>query len=164
MTGFEKYASSLFRDLRHHSKWDKLHEPSEFYHAREIKLNHMKPGDFELIILRDEPILSHVSENGNLFFYTKYVHLLKDLKKIGETIVIPKEEFVFRILHIVIFEMLGLSVFAMPYDRHRKEFLDKLFYFLEIPVDPIWLKMKGINPDLSTVCVEDFKTLATTVP
>lgn len=148
-TDIEKHLKELFLDLSRHTDINPPQTVSTYQEMEE----RVKPGH-TLFLVKDEPILAHLNENENLFYFTKNVTLLSLLQKMGDAIVLPKEEYPFRLIHIIVLHLNGYTPAQKPYDKIRSDFLNKIFYFFEIPVDGYILSQHNVYPDIEATSLD----------
>jgi hypothetical protein len=158
--------SDVFEDALTQLKKDKLENPFFIQPIGEVEeieeyipeRNEM-PGVF---FLEGDLILDH-SRNGVHFFHTSNEKLVGRLGTMGEPIVKDRKDFPLYVFYFLFMclksqdlksEDLGYQPLRKPFERNKGRFADKLFYYLEIPVDPITLKEWGIEPDMRAVNYE----------
>ena len=152
MDEIDKYVKELFRDFVKHVDKPLLNEPVDLYTYEELGED-IKEG-WTLFLVKEEPILAHLSENGNLFYFTRKKSLLSILDKKSTTFVIPKDEYLLRLLYIIVLDLNEVSYNDRPYNMYRSDFLNKIFYFLEIPIDGYVLSKYNIYPDIEATTIK----------
>lgn len=136
----------LFRDFIKHADKHLINEPIDIYNYEELD-DHIQKG-WTFFFVKDETILANLDENGDLFYYTKNPSVLHN------AIVIPEEEYSMRLLYIIVSSLNGTN---QPYEERRSDFLNKIFYFMEIPIDGYVLSLYNIYPDIDATSIEKLK-------
>jgi len=157
MNQFEKYPREIFKELRKHSENKIINEPETVYNYTDIQEKIEK--GWTLFIVKEEPILVCMDEEAVVTYFTKKASIYNKLSRQGETVIIPKEEYIFRMIYIVVTSVNGLSSKKFSYDNNRSAFLDKIFYFLEIPIDGYILSQYNIYPDIEATTLKKLTPL-----
>lgn len=106
-------------------------------------------------------------EKGIHYFHISNEKLSKTLGLAGQVIVKDRKDFSLYVLYSLFMyipqQRSRYQPAQHPFDRNKHTFANKLFYYLELPVDPFTLKEWDVEPDMSAVnyqkVVQDVLTL-----
>jgi hypothetical protein len=142
----------LFKDLVKHTNNPLINESIDLYTYDELGGNNRD--GWTLFLIKEEPILVHLNKNRKLLYFTKKEYLRSILEKKGSVFVIPKEEYSLHLLYIIILDLNNKTYDCQSYKTHRSDYLNKIFYFLEIPIDGYILSQYNIYPDIEATTIE----------
>lgn len=147
----DTYIVELFKDLKKHTQNPLINDPVILYSFDELEQNY-KNG-WTLFLVKEEPILAYL--NQDLFLFTRKSSLLSLLKKKTDNVVVfPNQEYIFRLLHTIILDLNGMTLEERPYEQYRSDFINKIVYFLEIPIDGYILSKYDIYPDIEATTIQ----------
>ncbi|MCH9622034.1 MAG: hypothetical protein S4CHLAM20_14680 [Chlamydiia bacterium] len=117
------------------------------------------PGVF---FLDKDLILDH-PKDGTHYFHISNEKLSGPLGIIGQTIINDRKDFSLYVLYSLFMYLtrkgsegskgsdVDYQPARHPFNRNKHIFANKLFYYLELPVDPFTLKEWGVEPDMRAV-------------
>jgi hypothetical protein len=115
--------------------------------------SHKEENFYQIFFYKEEPILVSGKDSQN-FYHTDREYLVKDLET---AIVHPKIHFKERLMYIILKGLSGGRILFGYFEKDFKDFLGKLYYYIELPIDPFTLKEMGVDLDLSATSIKAFK-------
>jgi len=105
---------------------------------------HIDVDFYQIVFYKDEVILVSKKE-GKTHFYVSKPYLVKYL---GDVTCLDKKNYIDQLLYIII---TGRN------EPFPSDFISKIIYFLDLPIDNFTLKMAGVNPDLSATTLRSLR-------
>ena len=103
-----------------------------------------------ILFLKNNFFLYHLV-SGRYYFYVDDKEMEQSLKKLGKVKVVGKKDFPLYLFFLLFMIINQKNPSRKLFEQNKSKFQSKLFYYLEIPVDPVTLKEWNIEPDMTAI-------------
>ena len=161
---------SVFSDALTQLKKDNIENPFFVKVIGEIEEIEEYLCDIPVVFFLNKDMILDHPKGGNHYFHISNEKLSKSLGDFGHVIIKDKKDFSLYVMYSLFMYLCKSSSdyseyqpARHPFEKNKHTFTNKLFYYLELPVDPFTLKEWGVEPDMRAVnykkVIEDIMTL-----
>ena len=112
-----------------------------------------------ILFLKNKFFLYHLDSSGYCF-YVDDKEMEQNLKELGKVKVVRKKDFPLYLFFLLFMIINQEKPSRKLFEQNKSKFQNKLFYYLEIPVDPVTLKEWNIEPDMTAISSKQVVSMA----